>query len=341
MNKNILNNFYLYNQTTREKNKMDILKKNGLISNQNNIFNFNYNRNNSSQVPYNLLQTKYDIYNNYIDNLKRKKRKNSSEMNDKKENSKKKNKNYFYSTINFKDLNCFSSRNNPINYNNDNDKDINTFNYINNNYQKEIQQNNIKNKKKKYQRCNSLAYIKKRPNDLMKSQNLENNSVIYNKFFQNTFRTKGRCLSCTNIKKSFNILNNNDIDKISTFEYDNNINNLTTYKKFVNPLNIKNVNTSINNFSVKKQNFLMNKKLGINFCNYIFNVIKKHLISKKIIFFKKLKSTRKNLMYEVTVEEYKFLEELKGLGVTNKKQLNLLLKDIYVSIKGNNGNNED
>ena len=39
---------------------------------------------------------------------------------------------------------------------------------------------------------------------------------------------------------------------------------------------------------------------------------------------------------KISLEEYKLLEELKSLGVTNKKELNILLKDIYFGIKGKN-----
>ena len=45
---------------------------------------------------------------------------------------------------------------------------------------------------------------------------------------------------------------------------------------------------------------------------------------------------KKEKMHKVTLEEYKLLQELKSLGVSNKKELNRLLKDIYFEIKGNN-----
>ena len=41
-------------------------------------------------------------------------------------------------------------------------------------------------------------------------------------------------------------------------------------------------------------------------------------------------------IHNINQDEYKLLEELKSLGVTNKKELNLLLKDIYLEIKGKN-----
>ena len=40
--------------------------------------------------------------------------------------------------------------------------------------------------------------------------------------------------------------------------------------------------------------------------------------------------------YKVTIDEYKLLEELKLLGVTNKIELNLFLKDVYLEIKAKN-----
>ena len=89
---------------------------------------------------------------------------------------------------------------------------------------------------------------------------------------------------------------------------------------------------TIKKFSTQYQNELLT---GNHLCHIIFKVIKHNLLSNKRIFLKNIKSTKSALMYEVSSEEYKFLEELKALGVTNKKELNSLLKDIYISIKGN------
>ena len=205
---------------------------------------------------------------------------------------------------------------------------------INNSLQKDSINNNkiptyndFPLKSKKYNRCNSMAYIKKRPNDLIKIQNL-NNSMINNKFIRNSFKMKGRCLSCSTIKIPQDFLNYNDI-----YENDNN-----TSKKLFLPLSYSFMpkgeiqERNINKFSPKLQKKKLNKKI---FCQSILKVIKNNLLSNKVIFFKNIKPTKPVSMHEVSFEEYKFLEELKALGVTNKKELNSLLKDIYISIKGN------
>ena len=64
--------------------------------------------------------------------------------------------------------------------------------------------------------------------------------------------------------------------------------------------------------------------------------MKKYLKPIKKSFIQYIKKRKKVEMYKVTLEEYKLLEELKSLGVNNKKDLNLLLKDIYFEIKGKN-----
>lgn len=298
---NKYNNPYLYNQPTLEKRKRYHEKKHGTIITNHKCYYDDKGSNFSQTKSKNGLYNKIEINKENI--------------------SIHKNKNYFYSSIN---LNNISTTNKPLNYNIIQKK-------------KEIPQyNKIQIPKRKYQRYNSVAYIKKRPNDLMRIQNYENNSVIYNKFLQTTLKTKGRCLSCTNIKKGIDLLNNND--KISKFDIDNN----NSSKKSLVPLSYSIIpkneiinDRNVNNFTVKRQKKILNKKLEINFCNNIFKVIKKHLLYDKMAFLKKIKMT-KIPMYEVSYEDYKFLEELKGLGVTNKKELNLLLKDIYISIKGNN-----
>lgn len=311
------NNSFLYNQPTLEKSKRSHEKKHEIIVTNHKCF-YEDKGNNFSQI-----QFENQMNNNNIIERQNKNNENTKIEINKDNISAHKNKNYFYSSIN---LNNIPIKNKPL-YNNHNN---------NQNHNEIPQYNKIQMHKRKYQRCNSVAYIKKRPNDLMRIQNYENNSVIYNKFLQTTLKTKGRCLSCTNIKKNFDLLNNNIISK---FEIDNN----NSFKKPFIPLSYTLIpkneikkDRNINNFTVKRQKNILNKKLGINFCKNIINVIKKHLLSNKIVFFKKIKNTKKNLMYEVSLEEYKFLEELKGLGVTNKKELNILLKDIYISIKGNN-----
>ena len=317
MNKH--NNSYLHNQPTLEKSKRYHDKKHEIII-TNHKCHYEDKGNNFSQT-----QFKNGMKNKNIIGWQNRKNENTNMEINKENLSVHKNKNYFYSSIN---LNNIPETKKPLYNNNQNHNEI-------------PQYNKIQIHKRKYQRYNSVAYIKKRPNDLMRIQNYENNSVIYNKFLQTTLKTKGRCLSCTNIKKNFDLLNNNIISK---FEIDNN----NSFKKPFIPLSYTLIpkneikkDRNINNFTVKRQKNILNTKLGINFCKNIFNVIKKHLLSNKIVFFKKIKNTKKNLMYEVSLEEYKFLEELKGLGVTNKKELNILLKDIYISIKGNNNEIND
>ena len=62
----------------------------------------------------------------------------------------------------------------------------------------------------------------------------------------------------------------------------------------------------------------------------------KHLTSIKAFIFNKMKQKIIMNEYKVTIDEYKLLEELKLLGVTNKIELNLFLKDVYLEIKAKN-----
>ena len=313
MNKSNVNNYYLYNQTTREKIRRSVEKNNGLITGKKNIY--DYKKNNYSQSPTAQTYHKNESCNNIFKGKENEKKVIKSPTD-------KKNNGYFYSTINIKDI----TLNNKNKYNNNqNGKNISKEKEPSNN------DNNNSNTKDKYQRCNSIAYIKKRPNDLMKTQHLDINTVN-NKYIINSSKIKGRCLSCTNIKKSFNILYN-DIDGY----------NMSTSKKSFLPISYQYVPNNdikeqkINSFSVKNYSKTLNNKNII--CYKIYNVIRTYLLSYKNVFFKKIKSLRNINMYEVSLEEYKFLEELKSLGVTNKKELNSLLKDIYISIKGNDENN--
>lgn len=320
---NTINNSYLYNQTTREKIKRNLKKNNEVIPARNCIY--DYQRINYFQplIPELSYQNKLNA--TFTKTKKDIKTAISSEINEIK-SYKHKNNDYFYSSMN---LNNAPLNNKEIPYDRKND--------IVNNNNNEIQSYTHFNKKSKYQRCNSLAYIKKRPKDLIKIKSSEkNNSLTSHKFLRNTIQMKGRCLSCTNIKNNINILNNKDIGG-------NEINNNTS-KKPAFPATYpfapkkEKIETDVNKFSMKKQDKILNKNI---FANSIFNVINKNLANSKKIFFKKIKETKKAVMYEVSFEEYKFLEELKGLGVTNTKELNSLLKDIFVSIKGNEGINSN
>ena len=307
---NKINNSYLYNQVTQKKSKSK--NNNELVSIPKCIY--DYKRNNN-YVQSHLGQTfyKYELLNKYI-------------------NYKNSNEKTLYTSLN--KMNISSHKNNNCSlYLNDivvkknkilvkNQKEI-----INN----DIQSNNYYNKKRKYQRCNSLAYTKKRPNDLIKFQNSDNNnnSNIYNQYLINCDKIKGRCLSYNNLKNTYNLINNDDIEGNGN---DNNLSKKIMPFSYPFESKIEKIERKTKKFSVIQRNKNM-------FINIIINVIKKYLISNKIIFFKQL--CKKNNIYEVSFEEYKFLEELKALGVTNKKELNLLLKDIYISIKGNNGINKN
>lgn len=301
-------NAYLYNQTTLGKSRKYISNNNELISKPK--FIYDYKRNIYFQGE---IFNKYELLKKYINNNTTKKPPLYTSLNQTNSSSQKSN---FY---------------NPLNLNND----IIKNKKLPVKKQKEIINNDIQSyshlkKNRKYQRYNSLAYIKKRPNDLIKNQNSDNdNSTINNQFLRNSYKIKGRCLSYNNINNSHNILNNNDI---KGNDIDNNKSN--TIIPFGYPFETKNekIDKNIKIFSVNSGN----KNI---LCNSILKIIKKHLISDKIIFFNKI--FKKNKMYEVSYEEYKFLEELKSLGVTNKKELNLLLKDIFISIKGNDEINKN
>lgn len=300
------NNFSIYNQTTREKNRRNIQKNANytpIIKYIDDKKKVNYSQNHFVE-PYN----RNDLLFNFPKNIKSTK----ECLNGGTNISQRKKGKYFYSSIN-------SNNNNLINK---------KENIINNN---EIQPYNYFNRKSKYLRSNSLAYIKKRPNDLNK---LQNSDILNNKISRNNFKTKGRCLSYTNMKNSLNILNY-DIEENNLKENALKKNNFP--ESYPLPLNKEKKYNNVNPFMTKIQNKLLNKNIV---CNSILNVVKKHLFLDKIIFFKNMKLVGKRNLYEVTFEEYKFLEELKALGVTNKKELNLLMKDIFISIKGSEGINK-
>ena len=316
-----INNCYLYNQTTGEKSKRNIQKNDEFTPNRNYIY--DYKRINYLQSFISESKNQNNLYNNFTKKKNDIKSYERSEIN-KIKNSQQKKKNYVYSSLNLNNIPLkyepkpYQGKNEIVNKNN------------------EIQPYSHYNKKSKYQRSNSIAYIKKRPNDLIKIQSLDNNvSLISHKYLRNSFKMKGHCLSFTNMKNNLNIINN-DIEG-------NDIQNNSS-KRLFSPISYpfaqknKNIEKTVNKFSIKNQNKIFNKNI---FVNSIFNVIKKNLFSKKLFFFKNIKTAKKDMMYEVSFEEYKFIVELKALGVTNKKELNSLLKEIFASIKGNYGINTD
>lgn len=177
---------------------------------------------------------------------------------------------------------------------------------------------------------NSIAYTRKRPNDYIKNNNL-NRSTIASKNSMNSFTKNGRCASCINIKNKINISNNDNLKRNNSFYKDNNNSTKTTEFQKVNPF-------EINDFSFKNSEDKLNNEELSEFIDKVVETIKSHLMSLKVILFNNMKNIMKRNTYEISSEEYKLLEELKTLGVSNIKELNLLLKEIYLEIKGNKKN---
>ena len=92
-------------------------------------------------------------------------------------------------------------------------------------------------KKVNIHKYNSIAYIKKRPNDLIKYQNLNRSTI--SKYSNNSVKVNGRCFSCTDFKNKRNILNNDDLKRTISYYKDM----ITSTKKAlfhqVNPFVIK------------------------------------------------------------------------------------------------------
>ena len=297
-----IDNSYICNQTTGEKTYLSKEKYKDFNSSQKQKYLYEYKNNYYYQSPFLYNRSKSDLCKNYV------------KKKDIKENYK-----HFYSRINISDISLKRKRMNT-------NKNLKEFIY-----NKEIYPYNISQKKSKYQRSNSMAYVKKRPYDLIKMQRSSDNSMITHNTIRNTFRLKSQCLSYTKLRK-YNFFENND--KVEN--YNNSSRKKGILKSY--PYIIKNdkEKTGVSKFSVEQIKLLNNNI----FCENIFNVIKRHLFLNKIIFFKNFRSLEKIKMYEVSSDEYKFLEELKALGVTSKRELNILLKDIYTNIKGNEGIND-
>ena len=182
-------------------------------------------------------------------------------------------------------------------------------------------------KKVNIHKYNSIAYIKKRPNDLIKYQNLNRSTI--SKYSNNSVKVNGRCFSCTDFKNKRNIFNNDDLKRTISYYKDM----ITSTKKAlfhqVNPF-------VINDFSFKDKGDFTSRNLLSNFIDVIENISHKHLIPIKRALFQYMKRKKKTKMHKVSFEEYRLLKELKSLGVTNINELNLLLKDIYTEMKGKN-----
>ena len=183
------------------------------------------------------------------------------------------------------------------------------------------------NKQVNIHKYNSIAYIKKRPNDLIKYQNLNRSTI--SKYSNNSVKVNGRCFSCTDFKNKRNIFNNDDLKRTISYYKDM----ITSTKKAlfhqVNPF-------VINDFSFKDKGDFTSRNLLSNFIDVIENISHKHLIPIKRALFQYMKRKKKTKMHKVSFEEYRLLKELKSLGVTNINELNLLLKDIYTEMKGKN-----
>ena len=205
--------YYLYNQTTREKRRRN-KGKNVLFSPRYNyIYDYTKKKNNSKSP---FLQT-------YHDNKKNEKneRKTTNAIN-------RKNNKYFYSSLYLDNIPLINKK---------------LFNNINNkNNITNRESSTIASKKQKYQRCNSMAYIKKRPNDLIKGRYCDN-KINNNKLLRNSLKMKGRCLSYKNIINKFNIT--------YSAQDENFINNITK--------NIKNpeLSSSLSGFSLSPFVFII------------------------------------------------------------------------------------
>jgi len=174
-----------------------------------------------------------------------------------------------------------------------------------------------------------IAYTKKRPNDLIKSHNLNRSTIISKYSNSSSLKEKGRCFSCTNNKNKSNVLINYNLRRNASFYNDNITSVKRTLFQTVNPF-------IINDFSFKDKNDYVNRKALLELIDEITKIEKRKLLSMKTLFFQNLRIIMNNNVSKISVEEYKLLEELKSLGVTNKKELNILLKDIYFGIKGKN-----
>ena len=182
-------------------------------------------------------------------------------------------------------------------------------------------------KKENIHKYNSIAYIKKRPNDLIKYQNLNRSTIT--KYSYTSAKTNGRCFSCTDFKNGRNILNNDDLKRTVSFYKDMIVTTKKALFQHINPFDIK-------DFSFKDKEDILNRNAQSNFLNSLINIFNKHMLSIKLIFFKYMKRGINMKIHKISLEEYKLLNELKSLGVSNKKELNLLLKDIYYEMRGKN-----
>jgi hypothetical protein len=174
-----------------------------------------------------------------------------------------------------------------------------------------------------------IAYTKKWPNDLIKSHNLNRSTIISKYSNSSSLKEKGRCFSCTNNKNKSNVLINYNLRRNASFYNDNITSVKRTLFQTVNPF-------IINDFSFKDKNDYINRKALLELIDTIAKIEKSKLLSMKTLFFQNLRIIMNNNASKISLEEYKLLEELKSLGVTNKKELNILLKDIYFGIKGKN-----
>ena len=174
-----------------------------------------------------------------------------------------------------------------------------------------------------------IAYTKKRPNDLIKSHNLNRSTIISKYSNSSSLKEKGRCFSCTNNKNKSNVLINYNLRRNASFYNDNITSVKRTLFQTVNPF-------IINDFSFKDKNDYINRKALLELIDEITKIEKRKLLSMKTLLFQNLRIIMNNNVNKISLEEYKLLEELKSLGVTNKKELNILVKDIYFGIKGKN-----
>ena len=294
-------NSYLNIQMTKGKKQKDIEKKNIKLVNfkfsnehkkVNNNFDIIFTNNNPNGEELNFLKNKVTPVKKSI--LKNKKYLSNAETDKKNNNSKNKN----------------------VNYEMDMEKDNSLISLYDGTH-----------KKVNIHKYNSIAYIKKRPNDLIKYQNLNRSTIT--KYSYTSVKTNGRCFSCTDFKNGRNILNNDDLKRTISFYKDMIVTTKKALFQHINPFNIK-------DFSFKDKEDILNRNTQSNFLNALTNILNKHILSIKLTFFQYMKRRIKMQIHKISMEEYKLLKELKSLGVTNKKELNLLLKDIYYEMKGKN-----
>lgn len=236
----------------------------------------------------------------------------------------------------------------------------------------QLNRKSFASKASKVHRCFS-AYVKKKASD---SMNKNDNKSFYKGNSKNFNRDKKlhkmnnqKCLSCLRINDQSMYENNkcfheeriiSDFYNNSAFYFEDSnneiiSNNITVFKNFDQnarnssgpsfcsiPDSTNNTDLYSNKYGYKSYQSNKQKKTEyflINLCRVILRIIASRIKRiKKNMFTSLYQFNRKTIMFEVSEEEYNLLEELKSLGVKNKKELNILISDIYKSIKSDKRN---